>query len=99
MCVNFEKKGNAYINYEEGSKCTRDAINGSDFCEKHQDCMGFAKLFINGEELEYNPSEWNNDHDITNTHNCYTYFLNKKIPKVSTNGIYFIIKLLPYFLK
>ena len=84
MCVNFEKKGNAYINYEEGEKCTKDAINGTDFCEKHQDCMGFSKLFVNGEELEYDPKEWNDKVNVKNSHNCYTYFLNSQINPIYT---------------
>ena len=84
MCVDFEKKSDKYINYKEGLACTRPAIGNTNFCEKHQDCMGFMKQFLNDNELPYNPSEWNNDHDITNTHNCYTYFLNKKIPKVAS---------------
>jgi hypothetical protein len=84
MCVDFEKKDGKYINYKEGTACTRPAIGNTNFCEKHQDCMGFIKKFMNNNELPYNPDEWNNDHDIINTHNCYTYFLNKKIGKVAS---------------
>lgn len=84
MCVDFEKKSGKYINYKEGVACTRPVFGNTNFCEKHQDCMGFIKKFMNENELSYNPDEWNNDHDIINTHNCYTYFLNKKIGKVAS---------------
>ncbi len=84
MCVNFEKKGNAYINYEDGTKCNKDAVNGTDFCENHQDCMGFSKLFVNGEELDYDPKEWNDKPNVKNSHNCYTYFLNSQINPIFT---------------
>ncbi len=84
MCVDFEKKNSKYINYKEGTPCTRPTVRNTNFCEKHQDCMGFIKQFLNENELKYNPSEWNNDNDLRNTHNCYTYFLNKKIGKVSS---------------
>jgi hypothetical protein len=84
MCVDFEKKDGKFINYKEGVACNRPVVRNTNFCEKHQDCMGFVKQFMNDNELPYNPDEWNNDHDIINTHNCYTYFLNKKIGKVAS---------------
>ncbi len=32
---------------------------------------------LSGSELKYNPSLYNNDYNIKNSHNCYTYALGK----------------------
>jgi hypothetical protein len=82
MCIDFEKKGSAYINYEHGKKCLSDVVSGTDFCSKHQDCMNFGKNFLNKYELPYNPDLWNKKPDIKNSHNCYTYFLDNQINPV-----------------
>jgi hypothetical protein len=34
---------------------------------------------LSGSEFEYNPDVWNNDYNIKNTHNCYTYALGKVV--------------------
>ncbi len=82
MCIDFEKKGSAYINFEDGVKCNEDAVNGTDFCSKHQDCMGFARKFLNKYEIPYEPDLWNKKPNIKNSHNCYTYFLDNQINPV-----------------
>ncbi len=82
MCVNFEKKESAYINFDQGIKCTTDVVPGTDFCPKHQDCMKFAQNFLNNYEIEYNPDLWNKKPNIKNSHNCYTYFLDNQINPV-----------------
>ena len=82
MCVDFEKKGSAFINYEHGNKCARNVVPGTDFCDKHQDCMGFSKQFLNKYELEYNPELWNKSPNVKNSHNCYTYFLDSRVKPV-----------------
>ena len=32
---------------------------------------------LSGSELEYNPSKWNDNNNIRNSHNCYSYSLGK----------------------
>jgi hypothetical protein len=82
MCVNYEKKDSAYINYKEGVKCNASVVPGTDFCEKHQDCLKFAQKFLNEYEIEYNPDFWNKKPNLKNSHNCYTYFLDNQINPV-----------------
>jgi hypothetical protein len=83
MCMNYEKKDNQYINYNDATKCTNNVKPGTDFCEKHQDCMGFIKSFMNNYELDYEPQKWNDVPEILNSHNCYTYFLNNQVPPIA----------------
>jgi hypothetical protein len=83
LCIDYEKKDSVYTNYFNGTKCTRPSVNGTDFCEKHQDCMGFVKSFMNGSEIPYEPTKWNGTPEILNSHNCYTYFLNNQIKPVA----------------
>ena len=82
MCIDYEKKDNIYTNYFDGKQCTRLAVNGTDFCDKHQDCMGFVKSFTNNFEVPYEPDKWNKVPEILNSHNCYTYFLNNQVKPV-----------------
>ncbi len=83
MCMNYDKKDNNYINYEEGTRCTNNVKPGTNFCEKHQDCMGFIKSFMNNYELEYEPQKWNDVSEVLNSHNCYTYFLNNQVAPIA----------------
>lgn len=41
--------------------------------------LKFKKEFspLSGSELEYNPSKWNDNTNIRNSHNCYSYSLGK----------------------
>jgi hypothetical protein len=78
-CIDYDKKGSIYINYEHGKKCNNNVLPGTDFCSKHQDCMKFAQTFVNNYELQYNPEEWNKVQNVKESHNCYTYFLDNKI--------------------
>ena len=56
-------------------------INGSDFCNKHQNCNGFLKSYVSGFEHDYDPKKWTHPY-IEGSHNCYTYFLNGQIKAV-----------------
>lgn len=76
MCVNYEKMDTTF-DYRDGLKCERPVLEGTDFCEKHQDCMKFIKSYMNDFEIDYKPEDWNLKPNIKNSHNCYTYFLNK----------------------
>jgi hypothetical protein len=88
MCIDFEKKGSAYINFEDGKKCVSDVVPGTDFCSKHQDCRKFSQKFLNKYELPYNPDLWNKQPDVKNSHNCYTYFLDNQEKESSTNYLF-----------
>ena len=82
MCVNYDidDNNNMNINYNpDGRRCKNKVVRGSDFCSKHQNCKGFLKQFTSGYEKKYNPKEWGHPY-IEGTHNCYSYFLDDKIP-------------------
>jgi hypothetical protein len=83
-CVDYSKKGSAYINFESGNKCTRDVVSGTDFCELHQDCLKFSQSFLNKFELPYQPEKWNGNPNIKESHNCYTYFLDKEVNPIKS---------------
>lgn len=61
----------------ELSKCNNKTVNGSDFCEEHQNCMGFLRKSLSGYEMPYKPKKWSHPY-IEGSHNCYAYFLNDK---------------------
>ncbi len=82
MCIDYDKKGSVYINFEHGKKCINDVLPGTNFCEKHQDCMKFSQGFLNKYEIPYNPDEWNKIPNVKNSHNCYTYFLDNKVKAI-----------------
>jgi hypothetical protein len=83
MCIDYDVKDTTFVNYKDGKKCQKLAINNTDFCEKHQDCGKFIGNFLNSYELPYEPELWNGNSDLKNSHNCYTYFLNNHIRPVS----------------
>jgi len=41
---------------------------------------------LSGSELDYNPNMWNDNSDIKNTHNCYTYALGKIVPGLDSKA-------------
>jgi hypothetical protein len=41
---------------------------------------------LSGSELDYNPTLWNQNSNIRNTHNCYTYALGKIIPSLDSKA-------------
>jgi len=61
----------------ELSKCNKKTVDGSDFCEEHQNCMGFLRKSLSGYEMPYKPKKWAHPY-IEGSHNCYAYFLNDK---------------------
>ncbi len=81
QCIDYEfdsTKKLLIVSGVNGHKCNRPAINGTNFCEKHQNCLGFLKLYRSGSEPEYKPENWSHK-NIQKSHNCYTYFLNNQI--------------------
>ena len=85
MCVNYETdmSNNMNItNNRKGRRCNKTALSNSDFCEDHQNCLGFLGKFLSGYEKEYNPKEWSHPY-IEGSHNCYSYFLDDKTNELS----------------
>jgi hypothetical protein len=41
---------------------------------------------LSGYELEYNPSKWNNNKKIKESHNCYSYALGKIVPELESKA-------------
>ncbi len=83
ICIDYDVKDTVFVNYKDGKKCSRPVKEGTDFCDKHQDCGKLVSSFLNTYELPYEPELWNNNSDLKNSHNCYTYFLNNHIRPVS----------------
>lgn len=55
--------------------------------EKNE-AIQFQKKFspLSGSELEYNPELWNNQYNIKNSHNCYSYALGKIVKKLNSKA-------------
>lgn len=79
-CLDYEKDNNGNFIYKNKDhditfkRCNNDAKHNG-FCDKHQDCFDFMKLFTNANEPEYKPEIWNKDVFVKGSHNCYAYFL------------------------
>ena len=52
--------------------------------KKHNNSIKFSPL--SGSELDYNPTIWNKDKNIRETHNCYSYALGKIIKKLQSKA-------------
>ena len=79
QCLNYEVKNNNILTGEnvEYKKCNRSIVKGTNFCEKHQKCLGFLKKYTNKYEPVYKPADWSHPY-VEGSHNCYAYFLNDK---------------------
>ena len=76
MCVDYDVKRKDFSmeNNTDYRRCKNKVFRNTDFCEKHQNCNSFLKLFTNGFEEQYNPKRWSHPY-IEGSHNCYSYFL------------------------
>ena len=84
---------NILVGKEHMCNCTnKDGTPGNDFkscksrnkkklCNNYHVCKKFFKMFLSGSEPKYEPEKWAHPL-IKNSHNCYAYFLNDKIPLV-----------------
>ena len=76
--LNFNKKGGSKKPYLlEILKFKKNEY----LIDNEEERLYYSKDFseLSGAELRYNPKLWNNNADIKNTHNCYTYALGKII--------------------
>lgn len=77
MCIDY-KSNDDFKTYD---RCPRNVIDGSDFCELHQNCKSYLRNFLSGSEPEFNPQLWSDPY-IEGSHNCYSYFLNRQVKAV-----------------
>uniref|UniRef100_A0A6C0HNK3 Uncharacterized protein n=1 Tax=viral metagenome TaxID=1070528 RepID=A0A6C0HNK3_9ZZZZ len=77
MCIDFQDAND----FNKNSRCEKTAIKGSDFCDKHQNCVSYLRNFLSGSEPEFQPQLWSNPY-IEGSHNCYSYFLNRQMRAV-----------------
>lgn len=57
------------------------ANNSSTECKNYNLCKKFVKAFMSGSEPKYEPEIWK-DPLVNDSHNCYAYFLDDRIPAV-----------------
>ena len=74
MCINY-KSLNDFNTYD---RCGNDALDGSHFCQLHQNCKSYLMNFLSGSEYEDDTELWSNPF-IEGSHNCYSYFLNTQV--------------------
>jgi hypothetical protein len=77
MCINY-KSINDFNTYD---RCPNTAIDGSDFCQLHQDCKSYLRQFLSGSEYDNDIQLWS-DPLVEGSHNCYSYFLNRQVKAV-----------------
>lgn len=82
MCVDYKSTGTnkfSVLHNKNLHRCNSMKMKGSDFCEKHQNCMGFVQQFLSGYEPQYSKEEleyWKHPY-VEGSHNCYAFFLNQ----------------------
>jgi len=77
MCINYK-----FINdFNTYDRCINNALNGSKFCQLHQDCKSYLRQFLSGSEYDNDIELWK-DPLIEGSHNCYSYFLNRQVKAV-----------------
>jgi len=77
MCIDYNSKND----FQTYNRCNKQALENSDFCNKHQDCKSYLRNFLSGDEPEYQPEIWKDPY-IEGSHNCYSYFLNRQVKAV-----------------
>jgi hypothetical protein len=65
-----------------------DKIANNDRFRESKEILNFQKKMspLSGDEQNYDPDIWNKNHNIKNTHNCYTYALGKIIPGLNSKA-------------
>jgi hypothetical protein len=94
-CIQYEVKdinGNkATARDIELLKCNKPVKPGTDFCEAHQNCMGFLRKYLSGYEPAYEPRAWAHPY-IEGSHNCYAYFLDDRKESLAAKCEEFCLK-------
>ena len=83
--IMYNKKKNIshkpYLFYINKIKKNESLLNSD---ERFSSKKEFSPL--SGSEFEFDPDKWNNDYNIKNTHNCYTYALGKIVPGLDSKA-------------
>ncbi len=77
MCIDYQDPNDFNIYH----RCSKKAEKGSDFCDKHKNCVSYLRNFLSGSEPEYEPKLWSDPY-VEGSHNCYSYFLNRQVRAV-----------------
>lgn len=67
------------IDHTTGKGCTKEAVDGTLFCQEHQGCPGSPR---SGYEPAFLPERYNGDPAVYRSHNCYAYSMNVLDPKL-----------------
>ena len=84
ILVDKNKKCNCFTddNYEFSDKDIIGCVSKNDTseCSEYNKCRLMFENLMSGSEPDYDPDSWSNP-IVEGSHNCYTYFLNDKIPR------------------
>ena len=84
ILVDKNKKCNCFSddNFEFSQKDILDCVrkNNNSECAEYNKCRLMFENLMTGAEPDYDPESWSNP-IIEGSHNCYTYFLNDKVPR------------------
>ncbi len=84
VLVDNNKKCNCFKddNYEFSDKDIIGCISKNDKseCSEYNKCRIMFENLMTGSEPDYDPDSWSNP-IVEGSHNCYTYFLNDKVPR------------------
>lgn len=94
-CVKYEVRNNEKTGLMdrdiELKKCNKPVKPGTDFCDAHQNCLGYLRNFVNGFEPPYEPNAWAHPY-IEGSHNCYAYFLDDRKQSIAAKCEEFCLK-------
>lgn len=77
MCINYKSMDD----FQTYDRCPNTALDGTDFCQLHQNCKSYLRQFLSGFEPEPDQELWK-DPLVEGSHNCYSYFLNRQVKAV-----------------
>jgi hypothetical protein len=77
MCINYKSMDD----FQTYDRCPNTALDGTDFCQLHQNCKSYLRQFLSGSESEPDQELWK-DPLVEGSHNCYSYFLNRQVKAV-----------------
>ena len=77
MCINYK----SINDFQTFDRCPNTALDGTDFCQLHQNCKSYLRQFLSGSEPAPDQELWK-DPLVEGSHNCYSYFLNRQVKAV-----------------